>query len=180
MFLAFSFFACFLLGVDSFVTTPPAALSTKLDAVITTPAGLGGSSAAAYEFFPHPADKVWAVLSDWSGPYITASEAPVSITSADPGKVGATRMLTDGETSFKEELTSLDSEAMTFTYKFVSDSPFPVDKYGGLVTVEKVTDTTCKAIWVGYCDMTDGLEVKDISLDGLYQSFLDAAQKQLA
>ena len=76
-----------------------------------------------------PADKIWPVLSSWSGIWLTEENSPAAVKDAAEPAVGATRKvyMLDGSGEWGEEITAIDAEAMSWTYKLTSALPAPFD-----------------------------------------------------
>jgi hypothetical protein len=76
-----------------------------------------------------PADKIWPVLSSWSGIWLTEENSPAAVKDAAEPAVGATRKvyMLDGSGEWGEEITAIDAEAMSWTYKLTSALLAPFD-----------------------------------------------------
>jgi hypothetical protein len=95
-----------------------------------------------------PADKVWALVGDFTGwqkwhPAIESS-------TADKGKeVGSTRRLSiKGGKFLEEELEAYDSAAMSVKYRIKSGDALPVTNYSSTIRVSSV-GTKCTVEWRG-------------------------------
>ena len=130
-----------------------------------------------------PPAKVWAIVKNYDAlpTWHPAFKGDV-IKSGQNNTVGAVRTLTLGSgESFDEELLCFSDKRMTFRYRIVGDSPFPLAKYVSSMTVGKTKDGKARIVWQGRFEnkpgsgKTDG-EVLQL-IDGAYKSGLDNVKK---
>jgi len=137
-----------------------------------------------------PADQVWARLAKFDD----ASWIPaVAKTDGKGGStVGATRVLTlkgEGTATVEEELTKIDAEAKTMTYKIVKVDPkvLPVNNYSSTIKVtgdaSKSTVEWKAGFYRGYPNNDPPPELNDeaseAAVKGLYTSTLAELKKSL-
>lgn len=145
----------------------------------------------AKQMFPAiKAEAMWAVLTDWNGPYIDGAGVGEKVLSVEGEGVGAKRTIGVGPTGdsdpkmqFREELTAQDNDAMLLSYRFCDGtekpggSPFPIANFVGTVSVMKLGDG-CSVTWAGSVDFTCPPEER-FDLVGLLNMFITAAAAQV-
>lgn len=137
-----------------------------------------------------PADKVWARLAKFDD----ASWIPAVAKTIGTGgsAVGATRVLTlkgDGAPTVEEELTRIDAEARTLTYKITKVDPkvLPVNNYSSTIKVSgdasKSTVEWKAGFYRGYPNNDPPPELNDdaseAAVKGLYTATLAELKKSL-
>jgi ligand-binding SRPBCC domain-containing protein len=145
-------------------------------------AGKGLMSEQSMEINAPPA-KVWAIVKDYDAlqKWHPAFKGDV-IKSGQNNTKGAVRTLTLGSgESFDEELLSYSEKKMTFRYKIIGDSPFPVVKYVSSMSVGKAKGGKTRIVWQGKYENKPGSGKTDQEvvemLDGAYKAGLENVKK---
>lgn len=123
-----------------------------------------------------PADKVWALLSDFGGVKVGG---PITSVEVEGEGVGMIRTLGLGGALVVERLDAYDADAMTFGYSILNDdSPLPVEGYSASVHITDFGTDGCRVDWSGTFEPKGASEADAVKVvEGLYKGGIAGVRK---
>lgn len=126
-----------------------------------------------------PAEKVWALFSDFSGLDKWAAPGSISHIDMEGDGIGAVRVIASMVGIVREKLEICDAGAMRIGYSMDNDTPLPFRNYFAIAKVTNLPDNRCVVNWQSTFEpVGDSDEAKKTAL-GLYTSGLKGIRKHL-